>query len=305
MDDGGVIKVPVGAHTVPPGTRTLLLERDGRYGTYLWYAEVMPEWQCIDGCWTNVQVYKLTVKDGILANVTVLIPQCRDTLHEEFPRLRVRFPEARANRKGDREYLHRIVAYAFPPGGGPRERFGDYAEFVRAGFQGDHLVDSDLVARPSLAIAGWVDPVQRTEHHERERARSALRVAMQRAEEVRRREVRGPAALYRIQNELRGFDGAPKTRKRRREFRALQEQAKRLKAAVAESRALSTLALSFDIDEKNDAGGGKADWDESDHGAWLFVECTRAQEWATHDHRRAALFACCARHDLIKLAARV
>ena len=256
----GVLAVPVGARDVPAGTRTFLLERDGRYGTHAYFAEVLPYWERTGDCWSNIQVLKITVRGGILADVEVLEMQCRRSNHESHSRLKVHLPRAgepgaagpsvlrKAAPKNEREYVHRIAAYAFPPQGDtPRARFGTWADFVRAGYQGDHLVDAHLVARPDLAIAGWVDPVLPQQHAAREQLRRQLREARDRAEEVRCRLARGSVRLRLLTGGIHGLETVESqvriSRKRKSEIRELRLETKHMKHALAESRDVQRRAI--------------------------------------------------------------
>lgn len=308
-DDGGVIRVPVGARNVEPGARTLLLVKPGislkRPVTFAWYAEVMAAWECTEGCWTNVRIFKLTIDDGTLVDTDLLVPQARKTEHECAMRLKVRFPRP----NGQYEYLHRLVAFAFPPQGvGTHERFGDYAEFSRSKYQADHLVDADLVARPSMAIAGWLDPILPAVHKAREKLRQQMREARDRAEEVQRRLDRGAAALLALEDEERGLLATRRSLKRQRALRDNRCRAKRLKAVVEESRAVEVqaVATTWDIQAPGDLSG-LAGWQlglpdgDVEYGESLLIEFDQAIGFSPHDRKRAALFARCRQSDLLKL----
>ena len=174
----GLIKVPVGALEYEPGSRCLLLGPvDVRLGwrelQASWYAEVMEHWESPSpesACWTNVRIIKiLTDPDGMLKDVVCLTPEARPpTPKEKCSRLKVPFPRD----SGKYEYLHRLVAFAFPGeatsplGSHFRASWppGSYGAFQSSEYQADHLPDEDLVARPGLAIAGWLDPVLPAEH---------------------------------------------------------------------------------------------------------------------------------------------
>lgn len=313
----GVIAVPVGARDVPAGTRTFLLEQDGRYGTYAYFAEVLPYWERTGDCWSNIQVLKITVRGGILADIEVLELQSRASKHEGHPRLRVRLPRVggpggagpparrKAAPKVEREYVHRIAAYAFPPQGDtPRARFGTWADFVRAGYQGDHLVDAELLARPNLAIAGWVDPVLPRQHAARERLRRQLREARDRAEEVRRRLARGPVRLSQLSDEIHGLETqARSSRKRKSAIRELRLETKHMKHALAESRDVQRRAIEAAPFLTWDPGKPEGDAEDAEYEQSLCVEFDRAHHWRDggRDPQRVSLFALCRKFDLAKL----
>lgn len=310
----GVLKVPVGAWEVPARARTLLLtlQRVSRNCkeavTVSWYAEIMDEWERTGECWTNVRVVKITTDDETLLDVEQIEPQVRGrTPHEDSQRLKVSFPR----KSGQWEYLHRIVAFAFPPPGRPgfRERFppGTFDEFRAARYQADHLVDADLLARPSLAIAGWLEPLLPEEHAARERARRHMRAARSRARSVLYRLARGPVALRFLETEAARGRLGRRTGKQRRNLQDLQQQSKQLRTALSESRAL--LAKSYQLPTPSPAPFTSwdacdeptfwADVDETDYGKKLFVEFDR--ELRSQAPRVAALYGHCWRSDLAKV----
>ena len=315
---GDIIKRPVGARDVEPGARTFLFEKDGRYGTYYYYAEVLPFWERTGECWTNVQVVKLTVKGETLVDAEALVPQERvppDSKYEKCPRLRVKlprigssgtcYPPAGTRKKSSCEYLHRIAAYAFPPEGRARERFGSWFDFLAKEYQGDHLADADLVSRPNLVIAGWVDPVLPAVHARREAARRELRTAMAVAQEVHERRTQGPERLSALEEKIQGLEELPRraSKKRKAELRELREERKRLQVAVTEARALHLRSVSEPAPVLSWTTGGESKSIVEDATMDKFIVEFDKQQRLEYpgDPKRAELFELCRQHQLAKL----
>ena len=314
---GGIIKRPVGAREVEAGTRTFLFEKDGRYGTYQYYAEVLPYWERTGECWTNVQIVKLTVKDETLVDAEALVPHERappKSKYESCPRLRVKlprigssgtcYPSAGTRKVSPFEYLHRIAAYAFPPEGRAQARFGSWFDFLANEYQGDHLADADLVCRPNLVIAGWVDPVLPAVHERREAARRELRRAASKADEIHKRLKQGPVRLHALTGEIRELESQRATKKRKAEVRELQAERKRLQVAVTDARALHLRALTepapiLKWTSMDDDAGDHSNDETMDE---VMVEFDLHQR-LSHPGcpKRVELFELCRRHELAKL----
>jgi hypothetical protein len=235
----------------------------------------------------------------------VLVPHARKpSKYEKFPRLRVSFPRTH----GQYEYLHRIAAYAFPPQGpGSRHRFGDYDAFSRAKYQADHLVDALLVARPSMAIAGWLDPILPAEHLQREKLRREMREARGRADEVLRRLDRGPVALRALEDKAQQLTDSLATsrrpsQKRQQELRTTKRRAKRMKTAIAECERVEQDAFptSWDIQKPGDLILCSPE-DPNEYEDSLLIEFDRALGFTPYDRKRAALFAWCRKRDVLKV----
>jgi len=206
------------------------------------------------GCKANVEVWKQTFRSGVLAKETKVAisasasPPCY--------RLRVQVDDRR-------EYLHKIIAYAYH-----RDKFAgsckSWKQFKER-YEGDHLPDRGLRTAPGWCIAGWVEAVTKVEHARRTRQLAHARAVQKQFAESE--------ALNRAFERLRAKQPKGKSKK----LDDLKRAHKTIEKQVATGRAvLLRRGLTWDI----------ADPDWNPYVAVLFVELDNST-------RRQALLASC------------
>lgn len=256
---------PVGAVAVPAGARFVFLKTSPRNvrrvdnSKVRKHEEFEVEKLCVrrglgSGTRADVAVLKLHFEDDVLVRREPL-SLCPDLSSGAY-RLRVMI-------LGRREYLHRIVAYAFH-----RAQYAgavrDFADFKSQGFQGDHLCDRRLREVPEWCYAGWIEAVPASVHRERTAQRGRAREVRSLAIDLER-QARQAKALGKAFESLR----AQKLRRTRGSAKKLADLQKQHKRAAGVKSMLA--GLTFDIDESNPHGGG-VPGGQNPCLSWLFVD---------------------------------